>query len=315
MVLHQRKRIARGPFILLAFGVLAADVYPFCAGFVKPHDYALSPVKEQIIRQFNRNPAQGRVVTLGHGFRANDGMTGRFPSVLGYDPLILRRYAHYLQASQGIERNDHLVNLEDIDLSQTKLLKCLNLRQVFSDNRVIPFDNDVPYASVVYEGTVMGREDILAFMQSPQFDPRTSVVLEQGEETVALTRTTGAWKAPVCTVVHYESDRVILRASTDKAGYLVLSEIDYPGWRATVDGKEVPVRRGNFLFRVIPLEAGEQEVELRFVSRPFRVGGVISLVTLASAAGLLWLLRRRRSDEPLRARGKALCEEDLHRPQ
>ena len=296
MVLHNWKRVGKGAFIIIAFGVLAADLYPLSAGFVKPHDYAFSSEKKQIIQQLNRNPAQGRVVTLGHAFRANDGMTGRFPSILGYDPLILRRYAHYMQASQGIGFNDHLVNLEDIDLSQPKLLKCLNLRQVLLEDHVTCFDNEIPYANVVYEGTVLAQEDILAFMQSSQFDPRTTVVLEPGEANTLVNRTPGASVPPVCTVLHYESDRVTLRVSTDKAGYLVLSEMDYPGWQATVDGKKVAIRRGNFLFRVIPVEAGEHEAELRFVSWPFRVGGMISLVTLVSATGVLWLLRGRRRD-------------------
>jgi len=298
MLLHKWKKVGKGTFILLAFGVLAADLYPFCKGFVKPHDYVFSPEKQQIIRQFSKNPAKGRVVTLGHVFRANDGLTGRFPSILGYDPLILRRYAYYMQASQGIELNDHLVNLEDIDLSRPKLLKGLNLRQVFLDNHVISFDNDIPYANVVYDVAVMSQEDILPFMQSSQFDPRTTVVLEQVEENMPVSRTMGAYGAPVCTVLNYESDRITIRASTDRTGYLVLSEIYYPGWQATIDGREVTIRRGNFLFRVIPLEAGDHEVELRFVSWPFRVGGVISLVTLVSAAVVLWVLRRRRRDVP-----------------
>lgn len=295
--LYKWRKVGKGIFIVLAFGVLAADLYPFCKGFVKPHDYVFSPEKEQLIQQFSRNSAQGRVVTLGNRFRANDGMIGRFPSILGYDPLILRRYAHYMQASQGMERNDHLVNLEDIDLSQPKLLKNLNLRQVFSAGQVTLFPNDIPYANVVYDAALMGEEDILPFMQGAQFDPRTTVVLEQGEENTLVGHTTGASIAPVCTVLRYETDRVLLRAFTEKTGYLVLSEVYYPGWQATVDGKEAPIRRGNFLFRVIPLEAGEHEVELRFVSWPFRVGGVISLVTLVSAVCVLWLLRRRRGAE------------------
>jgi hypothetical protein len=294
MALHKGKRVGNRIFIVLAFFVLAADLYPFCKGFVKAHDYRFSQEKEQIIKQFSKNSAQGRVATLGHKFRANDGMTGRFPSILGYDPLILRRYAHYLQASQGTELNDHLVNLEDIDLGHPKLLKNLNLRQVFLDGEITLFPNDIPYANVVYDAIVMGEEDILPFMQGAHFDPRTTVVLEQAGSTRLISHTTAASSAPVCAVLHYESDKVLLRASTQKAGYLVLSEVDYPGWQAIVDGKEVPIRRGNFLFRVIPLDAGEHEVELQFVSWPFRVGGVISLVTLLVVLGGLWLRRRGR---------------------
>jgi uncharacterized membrane protein YfhO len=58
-----------------------------------------------------------------------------------------------------------------------------------------------------------------------------------------------------------------------------------------VDGKEVPVLCGNYLFRVVPVGAGTHEVVLRFVSWPFRVGAVISLLTLIG--GLLFILWKR----------------------
>ncbi|MCJ7594755.1 MAG: YfhO family protein [Desulfobacterales bacterium] len=296
MLLQKWRKLGTRSFVVLALGVLVADLFLFCTGFIRPHDYSASTEKVKIIEQFYRNPAQGRIVTLGEVFRANDGLIGRFPSILGYDPLILRRYAHYMQASQGIELSDHLVNLEDIDLSQTKLLKSLNLRQIFLNGHVISFDNDIPYANVVYDVAIKAKEEVLPFMESTQFDARKTVVLEHGNKNMPINYKMDEYLSPVCTVMHYENERITIRASTEKAGYLVLSEMYYPGWQARVDGKEVTILRGNFLFRVIPLEAGEHEVELRFVSWPFRVGGVISIVTLVSAACLVWLLRRRRRD-------------------
>jgi hypothetical protein len=185
-----------------------------------------------------------------------------------------------MQASQGIEMSDHLVNLEDIDLSQTKLLKSLNLRQIFVNGHVVGFDNDVPYANVVYDVAIMAQEEVLPFMKSDQFDPRKTVVLEPDKGKLLLNQRVDKNLSSVCTVLHYENERITIRASTAQAGYLVISEMYYPGWQATVDGKRTPILRGNFLFRVIPLEAGEHEVELRFASWPFRIGAVVSLLTL-----------------------------------
>ena len=48
-----------------------------------------------------------------------------------------------------------------------------------------------------------------------------------------------------------------------KGGVLVLSEIYYPGWTATVDGQEVELGRVNYVLRALHIEAGKHEVVLQ----------------------------------------------------
>ena len=62
-----------------------------------------------------------------------------------------------------------------------------------------------------------------------------------------------------------------------REGWLVLSEIFYPGWRATIDGSPANVYRANYLFRAIPLPAGPHRIELSFMPDSFLVGATISL--------------------------------------
>jgi uncharacterized membrane protein YfhO len=97
-----------------------------------------------------------------------------------------------------------------------------------------------------------------------------------------------------CSVTDYQSENIKLRASTNRPGYLVLSEIFYPGWQAAVDGKKVDILCGNYLFRVIPLEEGDHDVCLEFTSWPFRVGAIISLLSLAFCLGVLFYPKRSR---------------------
>ena len=92
------------------------------------------------------------------------------------------------------------------------------------------------------------------------------------------------------TLLSYKNETIRIKTSSDRAGYLVLSEIFYPGWQATVDGKKAPVLCGNYIFRVIPLEQGEHDVSLKFVSWPFRIGAMISLLTLI---GSLWFVLKK----------------------
>ena len=72
----------------------------------------------------------------------------------------------------------------------------------------------------------------------------------------------------------------------DAAGprLLVLADAFYPGWRAEVDGAPVPVWRANRIFRGVAVPAGAHRVV--FVYRPlsFRIGVLLSLLSLAVAA-------------------------------
>jgi uncharacterized membrane protein YfhO len=64
-------------------------------------------------------------------------------------------------------------------------------------------------------------------------------------------------------------------------GYLVLSEVYYPGWRAWVDGEEAPVLRANYAFRAVAVSAGNHTVRLVFEPALWRWGLVLAGATVA----------------------------------
>jgi uncharacterized membrane protein YfhO len=67
------------------------------------------------------------------------------------------------------------------------------------------------------------------------------------------------------------------------------------GWRATVDGTEVPIARANLIMRALPLEPGSHRIELHYrtpgLAAGLALGGLCALVLL----GLLVLRGRRTS--------------------
>jgi len=59
--------------------------------------------------------------------------------------------------------------------------------------------------------------------------------------------------------------RTVLRThAPGGAGWVVASDIDFPGWRATVDGREVPIRRANGMFRAVHVPTGDHELVFWF---------------------------------------------------
>ncbi|MEK6687104.1 MAG: hypothetical protein AABZ01_01440, partial [Gemmatimonadota bacterium] len=80
---------------------------------------------------------------------------------------------------------------------------------------------------------------------------------------------------------------VHLTGASQVPSYLVVSENWYPDWQATVDGVQVPTRRGQYSLITVPLPAGAREVVLRFRSAAYLRGRTISLISLVLALGLL----------------------------
>ncbi|HZU75518.1 MAG TPA: YfhO family protein, partial [Dehalococcoidia bacterium] len=75
--------------------------------------------------------------------------------------------------------------------------------------------------------------------------------------------------------------------STNGPALLVLTDTYYPGWQAFVDGQPAPLLRGDVLFRVVPVPAGEHEVEFRFEPQSLRLGLLITACAAVLALGAL----------------------------
>ena len=94
----------------------------------------------------------------------------------------------------------------------------------------------------------------------------------------------------------YEADRMTLDVDAASAGLLVLSEIYYPGWRATLNGKPAAIYKVDGALRGILVPPGTSRIALEYVPVTFYTGAVVSLLTFAvvlTAWLLIWLQRRR----------------------
>ena len=293
LVLLRHRRIGWRAFGVLTAAILVFDLFSFGKQFIRPAELSYFKTGEQLIAHMPGNPSRGRVVTGGKVFSPNDGLKYRFPSIQGYDPLLLKSYVHFFQASQGYPIDDHVVNLEHFRDPEAKLLKLLHVRKAFLNQGMREIDNAIPYAHVVASSAIKPFKEILSFMKGVEYDPAKTVVLEPSSILESKLEKNSEPLVSSCSVTDYQNEHIGLKVSTNQAGYLVLSEISYPGWQATVDGRKVGILRGNYMFRVIVLKEGEHDVCLRFISWPFRAGAILSLLTFAISLGVLMHGRRR----------------------
>jgi len=98
-------------------------------------------------------------------------------------------------------------------------------------------------------------------------------------------------------ITAFEGRRVVVDATLSTPGILVLSEVDYPGWVARVDGKPWPSLRAYGVLRAVALPAGRWQVEWRYEPLSLGVGATFSLLTPLCMVAF-WLRKRRAWREP-----------------
>ena len=87
-------------------------------------------------------------------------------------------------------------------------------------------------------------------------------------------------------LLSYQPNQIRLLVETDTIGLMSLSEPDYPGWHAYIDGQPTPIIRTNHIFRGIVLPAGQHEVVFVYNPLSFRLGGGISILFLVVTIGM-----------------------------
>jgi hypothetical protein len=163
--------------------------------------------------------------------------------------------------------------------------------------RIYRNERALPRAYVVHEAKVVSDEQAaLAKVTAPEFDPRRTAILEEPLAQERPMSSPGSVTNEPVRIEQYTPHRVVIEATLDAPGLLILSDTFYPGWAATVDGRAAKIYRANFLFRAVHLDPGAHRVEFRYhAPLRFYLALVVSMLTLAGAVAVVW--HGRRSDK------------------
>lgn len=131
---------------------------------------------------------------------------------------------------------------------------------------------------------------------SEAFSPRREVLLHAAPSaSLPPAPEPGAPTLVEARVARPSNAELIATVDAPSAGWLVLAESWYPGWTATVDGREAPIVRANINQRAVAIPAGTHRVAFVFRPRSLARGAMVSglaLACLVASAAFAW---RRRS--------------------
>jgi len=132
-------------------------------------------------------------------------------------------------------------------------------------------------------------------LDAPETDPHRVALLPVRLDTSLDPAKEGA--SEQVHVGRYAPNRMELDVHAAGRALLVLSELYYPGWAASVNGKPARIWKVDGFLRGIVVPLGDSQVSLRYRPASIYIGAAVTVaafVSILSAPIWLWLLRRRR---------------------
>jgi hypothetical protein len=277
--------------------ISVVDIGSFVFPLVRTVNIAPHSNQVHLIRQLKLDGDIYRAVVNNGCFPENAGLWHRFQDIQGYDPLILRRYMQYVNRSQHLPPDNKVVNMHYLRNTDNALMDMLNLKYQIdcSSKTIIRRDTCVPRAYIVHEAVVKDGEAALNYMMGRDFDPLKKVVLAKqinmpNTELPKIRRNLDEG----CRILSYTCNEIVIEATLNAPGLLVMSEINYPGWDAFVNGKKVRLLTCNYLFRSVPMQTGRHTVRLEFNPFTFYIGCIVSVISFVFVIiGLLVFSQKR----------------------
>jgi len=243
--------------------------------------------------------------------------------VWGYDPVVLRRYAEYIAFTQ---KSDHVPYGSGDEPVFTNLHPLFNLvRCSFAllkgetEPKVVKAPTPpLPHALLLYDYTVAEEPEltaqewadspVLAAMNDPAFNPRRTVILEtQPDPLPRPADTTGT-----VDLIERSTDELELTIDTPSPAIVLITDVYTNGWRARPlspgPQKEYNLLRADYILRAIPVAAGKHHILVEYAPRAFRIGRMVSLVTLLLfLVAIAYCVRShvRRRENPMPDKSKA----------
>jgi hypothetical protein len=278
----------------LLLGALAvSEVFLFARAY-RPM-FESTQISRPELREFlARNPGDFRILNLSN---PNSALSLGAFDAWGYDHGVTRRYAEFMQWSEG---GDPATATQRLTFGRFhRLLSMLRVKYVVivENGRMKMFSTSVaPLRRVQLIGSHQvqsGRAAILSALGDPSFDPLKQVILEREPRPAPVAAQGHA------SVVRDGADFMEIEADVAMPSILLVTDAWTPAWRATAlagsSSGSYELVPANYVLRAVALGPGKHRLRLEYAPPLFRAGAALSaLAWIAWIAAVLLAWRRQR---------------------
>ncbi len=244
----------------------------------------------------------------------NENETSYFhKSVGGYHAAKLRRYQEMIDAYISPEMQKTLPAIVEAngDMTQVKgdsiypVLNMLNTRYFImplQSGQTVPMINPYCYGNAWLVDKVTYVDNANQEIEKVgKIDLRHEAVADAKFSDV-LGKSVAQADTSLVTMTTYQPNHLSYEVNSDKGGVVVFSEIYYPGWTATIDGKAATLGRVNYILRALRVEPGIHQVELDFHPTSVKITEIVAyvgygLLALVILWGIFITCRKRKEQQ------------------
>lgn len=248
---------------------------------------------QQLIAQKKSATVRPRIEFVGLGYHwPNASLTHGLENTLGANPVRLAWYAGATGAGDTVANFDqrHFTRLlPSYDSPLARLLGLTyvatsqplktdkgpgkGLRAVARLRHHFIYETPHPLPRVLFATNSIRRAQLPADAPPvPDLDYRTTVLLAPAEKAAVSAGEKSAPSAAVETatpagqahISEYRNTEVVIKAQSEKGGWVVLNDVWHPWWRVSVDGRPAELLRANVLFRGVKVPPGAHTIRFHF---------------------------------------------------
>ncbi|MCI6373040.1 MAG: YfhO family protein [Paraprevotella sp.] len=319
LLAYRWKRIKEVPMVICLIILCLADMWGVNKRYLNDGMFSAPSARMQELQQTEADEmilaanqgAYNRVLNLTVS-TFNDNTTSYYhKSIGGYHPAKLRRYQELIE--EHIHQEMGRINRAIVDTrgelqecngdSLFPVLNMLNTAWVIlgtKDGHKMAVANPWAAGNAWYVPEVRYVQDADAEIASlREINPKHTAVANECFQDI-LGSSSEQDSTSFVVLKEYEANRLAYEATSTKGGVVVFSDIYYPGWSCTIDGKETPIARVNYVLRAIQVPAGKHSIVMSFYPKSVQVTETIAYIALALLVvltliyGLVSLRRSRR---------------------
>ncbi len=242
----------------------------------------------------------------------NDASTSYFhKSIGGYHGAKMKRYQELIENSISKEiqeiaaRFKNIKTQEDLDgvMSGLNSLNMLNTRYLIYNPGAAPIKNPNSMGNVWFVEKCKIAANANEEIESvSKIDISNTAVVDKQFSNLVSGKNFRIDPSSEISLKSYVPNKLVYSSKSNSEQLAVFSEIYYPkGWIASIDGKETPHFRANYVLRSMVIPAGNHEIVFEFKPSIYNKGTKIafasSALLLLAFGGFLFLEYRKRSNK------------------
>lgn len=308
---------------LVLVGLLVLDLFRFGFKYNPFVSAQLAYPVTPVIDFLKQNAGYYRIDKVGEDILpANVWMAYGLYSPSGYDPLYPLSYARFYNLYNNNPPESNVTRYASLERPDSPFIDLVSVKYLLiakrnNDGKIdkagtmsAQVQKDPRYTEVFASGSLVVLENKTALPRAAVYGlydviPNNLAALQtlyKGydfhrrllvDQNISLPANPGATGSAA--IVRYNPNTVIIQAQASHDSLLLLTDTNYPGWHASVNGKPTEILTADGVFRAVQIPAGQSTITFWYLPKSFETGKAVSGFTLGlllSIAGMAWWRKR-----------------------